>query len=56
MTSTSPHSGSLASYRRVRVAYVEAGRRRPGEFEKRLRHLVDMTAKNKRFGFVKELR
>jgi uncharacterized protein YdeI (YjbR/CyaY-like superfamily) len=44
------------SYRRVRVAYVEAGRRRPGEFEKRLRHLVDMTAKNKRFGFVKEFR
>jgi uncharacterized protein YdeI (YjbR/CyaY-like superfamily) len=44
------------SYRRVRVAYVEAARRRPGEFERRLRHLVDMTAKNKRFGFVKEFR
>jgi len=25
-------------------------KRRPGEFEKRLRYIISMTAKNKRFG------
>lgn len=45
-----------AAYRRIRVAYIESARRRPQEFEKRLRHFVAMTAKNKRFGFVKEMR
>lgn len=42
-------------YRRIRVAFVESGRKRPGEFAKRLDNLVKMTAKNKTFGYVKEL-
>jgi uncharacterized protein YdeI (YjbR/CyaY-like superfamily) len=46
-----------ASYRRIRVAYVES-QRRHGEavFRKALNHLIDMSAKNKRFGYVKEMR
>ena len=38
------------SYQRIRVAYVDSARDRPGEFEKRLRHLVRMTEQNKQFG------
>jgi hypothetical protein len=33
------------------VAYVESARKRPEEFEKRLRNLINMTAQNKQFGF-----
>jgi hypothetical protein len=43
-------------YRRLRVAWIEAARRRPDEFAKRLRHFVKMTSQNKRFGWVKEFR
>ena len=39
------------SYQRIRVAYVDTGRRRPEEFEKRLDHLIRMTRQNKQFGF-----
>ena len=42
-------------YRRIRVAFVETARQRPEEFTKRLNHLVTMTAKNKTFGYSKEL-
>lgn len=45
-----------ASYRRIRVAWVDGARSRPEEFSKRLRHLVKQTAQNKRFGFVEEMR
>jgi uncharacterized protein YdeI (YjbR/CyaY-like superfamily) len=38
-------------YQRIRIAYIQAGRRRPGEFEKRLNHFLKMTEKNKQFGF-----
>lgn len=38
------------SYQRIRVAFVDAARNRPDEFEKRLRHLVRMTEKGKQFG------
>jgi uncharacterized protein YdeI (YjbR/CyaY-like superfamily) len=42
-------------YKRIRVAYIES-RRRQGEgmFRKSLRHFIRMTAKGKRFGFVRE--
>jgi uncharacterized protein YdeI (YjbR/CyaY-like superfamily) len=42
------------SYKRIRIAYLE-GRRRHGEeaFRRSLMYLVRMTAKNKRFGFVR---
>ncbi|NYZ60575.1 YdeI/OmpD-associated family protein [Candidatus Micrarchaeota archaeon] len=41
-------------YKRVRLAYLES-RKRHGmdEFKKSLRHFIKMTAKNKRFGFVR---
>lgn len=44
------------SYRRIRIAYIES-RKRHGEemYRKALRHFIEMTAKNKRFGFVKEM-
>ena len=39
------------SYRRIRIAYVDAARKRPEEFEKRLAHFIKMTKKNKQIGF-----
>lgn len=38
-------------YRRIRVAYVDAGRARPEEFEKRLANLLKKTAAGKQFGY-----
>ena len=35
------------SYRRIRVAYIDAARKRPDEFEKRLRGFIEKTRKNK---------
>lgn len=43
-----------AAYRRIRVAFVEGARKRPPEFLRRLRNLVRMSAKNERFGMVRE--
>ena len=39
------------SYKRIRIAFIEGARNRPREFEKRLRHFIQMTEKNKIFGF-----
>lgn len=39
------------SYIRIRVAFIEGARNRPEEFQKRLRHFIEMTEKNKLFGF-----
>ena len=39
------------SYRRIRVAYIDAGRKRPGEYEKRLKNFILKTEKDKQFGF-----
>jgi len=44
--------GFPASYKRVRIGWIEAARNRPVEFTKRLRYFVSMTASNKRFGMV----
>ena len=38
-------------YKRIRIAYIEAARKRPDQFQKRLRHFIEMTEKNKIFGF-----
>jgi hypothetical protein len=38
-------------YQRIRVAFIEAARKRPEEFEKRLRYFIKMTRANKRYGF-----
>jgi len=41
-------------YKRVRIAYLESRKRHGmGEFRRSLRHFIRMTAKNKRFGFVR---
>lgn len=38
-------------YRRIRIAYVDAARGRPEEFEKRLAHLIKMTERDRQFGY-----
>jgi uncharacterized protein YdeI (YjbR/CyaY-like superfamily) len=38
------------SYQRIRIAYIDGARDRPGEFEKRLQHLIKMTKQDKQFG------
>jgi uncharacterized protein YdeI (YjbR/CyaY-like superfamily) len=38
-------------YQRIRVAYVDGARKRPGEFEKRLNNLIQKCEQNKQFGF-----
>jgi uncharacterized protein YdeI (YjbR/CyaY-like superfamily) len=38
-------------YKRIRVAFIEAARKRPEEFQKRLRYFIEQTEKNKTFGF-----
>ncbi len=40
-----------ASYRRIRIAFIEGARGRPAEFRKRLNYFIRMTAKNRQFGF-----
>lgn len=39
------------AYQRIRIAYIDSARKRPGEFEKRLNHLIKMTEQDKQFGF-----
>jgi uncharacterized protein YdeI (YjbR/CyaY-like superfamily) len=41
-----------ASYKRIRIGWIDGARKRPEEFEKRLRYFVKMTAKGKRYGMV----
>jgi uncharacterized protein YdeI (YjbR/CyaY-like superfamily) len=38
-------------YIRIRIAFIDGARNRPQEFNKRLRHFIEMTEKNKQFGF-----
>ncbi len=40
------------SYKRIRVGWIDASRRRPEVFARRLRYFVQMTAANRRFGMV----
>ena len=39
------------SYKRIRIAFIDGARNRPEEFKKRLRYFIEMTEKNKMFGF-----
>lgn len=44
-------------YKRIRIAYIEAARKRPSEFEKRMSHFVSKTQENKMipgFGGIKK--
>jgi uncharacterized protein YdeI (YjbR/CyaY-like superfamily) len=44
-------------YNRIRIAFIETRKRHGKEqYQKALRHFIDMTAKNKRFGFVTEMK
>lgn len=40
------------TYQRIRIGWIHGSRKRPDEFNKRLRYFVKMTAKNKKFGMV----
>ncbi len=42
-----------ASYKRIRIGWIEGSRTRRKYFEQRLRYFLKMTAANKRFGMVK---
>jgi uncharacterized protein YdeI (YjbR/CyaY-like superfamily) len=39
------------AYKRIRIGFIEGARKRPEEFNKRLRYFIKMTAKNKQYGF-----
>jgi uncharacterized protein YdeI (YjbR/CyaY-like superfamily) len=43
--------GFSPAYARIRIGYIEGARNRPEEFERRMRHFVEMTAKGKQFGY-----
>ena len=43
--------GFSQSYIRIRIAFIDGARNRPQEFKKRLRYFIEMTEKNKQFGF-----
>ena len=40
------------SYQRIRVGWIENARKRPAEFDKRLRYFIRMTAANKKYGML----
>jgi uncharacterized protein YdeI (YjbR/CyaY-like superfamily) len=42
---------SSPSYKRIRIAYIDAARKRPEEFKKRLANFMKNTKENKRIGF-----
>ena len=39
------------AYQRIRIAYIDGARNRPGEYDKRVKHLIRMTQQDKQFGF-----
>ncbi|MGA7162020.1 MAG: YdeI/OmpD-associated family protein [Bacteroidota bacterium] len=41
-----------ASYKRIRIGWIDGVRRRPKVFDQRLRYFIKMTAQNKKFGMV----
>jgi hypothetical protein len=45
------HSGIGYTQIRICIAFIGGTRERPQEFEKRLRYFIEMTEKNKQFGF-----
>lgn len=42
------YQGHSDAYKRIRIAYIEAARKRPEEFEKRLKHFICKTKENKK--------
>jgi uncharacterized protein YdeI (YjbR/CyaY-like superfamily) len=45
------YQGFSPAYLRIRIAFIDGARNRPAEFAKRLRYFIEMTEKNKQFGF-----
>jgi uncharacterized protein YdeI (YjbR/CyaY-like superfamily) len=41
-----------ASYKRIRIGWIEGARKRPEVFEQRLKYFLKMTSQNKRYGMV----
>jgi uncharacterized protein YdeI (YjbR/CyaY-like superfamily) len=41
------YQGFSDSYKRIRIAYINGARKRPGEFEKRLNNFISKTKENK---------
>ena len=41
------YRGFSDSYKRIRVAYIDAARKRPEEFQKRLNSFIEKTRRNK---------
>jgi uncharacterized protein YdeI (YjbR/CyaY-like superfamily) len=39
------------AYKRIRIGFIDGARKRPAEFQKRLRYFIKMTEKNKQYGF-----
>ena len=39
------------TYKRIRIAYINGARKRPEEFEKRLKNFIKKTKENKMIGF-----
>jgi uncharacterized protein YdeI (YjbR/CyaY-like superfamily) len=39
------------SYQRIRVGFIDAARKRPAEFQKRLKYFIRMTEQNKQYGY-----
>jgi uncharacterized protein YdeI (YjbR/CyaY-like superfamily) len=39
------------AYKRIRIGFIDGARKRPAEFQKRLRYFIRMTEKNKQYGF-----
>jgi uncharacterized protein YdeI (YjbR/CyaY-like superfamily) len=39
------------AYKRIRIGFIDGARKRPEEFKKRLRYFIQMTEKNKQYGF-----
>ncbi len=43
--------GFSEAYKRIRIGFIDGARKRPEEFQKRLRYFIRMTEKNKQYGF-----
>ena len=41
----------LPEYKKIRIAFIESARNRPAGFRKRLSYFIEITKKNKQFGF-----
>lgn len=39
------------AYQRIRIAYIDNGRQKEGEYQKRLKHFIRMTEQGKQFGY-----